>query len=238
MSASKPPRSSRHRHRRQHSIPPDPIDVLDATGPGGFYHHPGPYDATLLSRNLNPKYSPVAAVRDSNMKALRATPRDFITDSLTKHVPLQGTASIPPGGRDLHGDVMDYEDGADLMREEGAPGGAYKRWAGVSYHPNDLKGKGEPSYTIEEAQKSRRLHKLATSSSGTAASDSSYDLPPYRDHAGRSNPKSGDGPKGRQRSASEATPQYSHSSGLQPESGIKGLRKRLGSLRGRGRSGS
>lgn len=139
MSSSKAPSRS-SRHRRYRSIPPDPIDVLDNTSPAGVYHHGGPYDATLLSRNLNPKYSPLAAVRDSNMAALEATPREFVDDALTKHVPLQGTSSVPPGQRDLGGAVMRYEDGADMMREEGSHGGAYKRWPGlVSSTPRDTR---------------------------------------------------------------------------------------------------
>lgn len=62
------------------------------------------------------------------MEAIRATPREFIADSLNKHVPLQGTALIPSGARDMSGDVMEYEEGADLMREKDAAGGAYRRW--------------------------------------------------------------------------------------------------------------
>lgn len=73
-------------------------------------------------------YSPVEAVRESNNEALRATPREYIQDSLEKHVPLQGTAIIPPGMADMRGDTMNYEEGADLMREKDAPGGAYKRY--------------------------------------------------------------------------------------------------------------
>lgn len=118
--------------RRQQPI--DIIDTLDITGPGrGFmYHHDGPYDATLASRNRNKKYSPVEAVKDSNMEALRATPREYVQDSLIKHVPLQGTAVIPPGMRDLAGRTMDYQEGTDMMREGATNGNAsaYKRWAG------------------------------------------------------------------------------------------------------------
>jgi hypothetical protein len=84
-----------------------------------------------MSRNLEEKYSPLAAVRDSNMEAIRATPKEFIQDSLQKHVPLQGTATIPNGGYDLSGNPMTYSEGADLMREADAPGGAYKRWDGI-----------------------------------------------------------------------------------------------------------
>ncbi|EGO51678.1 hypothetical protein NEUTE1DRAFT_89292 [Neurospora tetrasperma FGSC 2508] len=144
--------------RRQQPI--DIIDTLDHTGPGrGFmYHHDGPYDATLASRNRNKKYSPVEAVKDSNMEALRATPHEYVQDSLIKHVPLQGTAVIPPGMRDLAGRTMDYQEGTDMMREGATNGNAsaYKRWAGYQYHPDDLKGKGEPSYTIEKQLKDHK----------------------------------------------------------------------------------
>jgi hypothetical protein len=123
-------RAAERAHRRGASThKTDVIDALDTIG--GTYHHGGPYDATLASRNINQKYSPVAAVQHTNEEAIRATPREFIQDSLEHHVPLQGTAVIPPGGIDPRGRVMDYEEGADLMREPDAPGGAYKRWADV-----------------------------------------------------------------------------------------------------------
>lgn len=121
----------RPRHRYLRAIPPDPIDVLDTTSPGGFYHHDGPYDAALRSRNLHPKSSPLAAVQDTNQAALDATPREFIVDSLQKKVPLQGTSSVLPGERDFGGRVMRYKDGTDMMREGGFEGGAYKRWAHI-----------------------------------------------------------------------------------------------------------
>lgn len=117
-----------HRHRKRISET-DTIDALDTIG--GAYHHGGPYDATLMSRNLDKKYSPVAAVEESNMEAIRATPRENIIDSLTKHVPLQGTSSIPSGSPDMSGRIMQYQEGADLMREPDAAGGAYKRWDGI-----------------------------------------------------------------------------------------------------------
>lgn len=137
-SAKRDTRAAERTHRRGASLHnTDVIDALDTIG--GTYHHGGPYDATLASRNVNKKYSPLAAVQRSNEEAIRATPREFIQDSLEHHVPLQGVAIIPPGGVDPRGRVMDYEEGADLMREEDAPGGAYKRWAEVvsSPAPND-----------------------------------------------------------------------------------------------------
>ncbi|RFU73609.1 hypothetical protein TARUN_8612 [Trichoderma arundinaceum] len=144
------------RHRKRISDT-DMIDALDTIG--GTYHHGGPYDATLLSRNLNQKYSPVAAVHDSNMEALRATPREYIIDSLQRHIPLQGTATIPSGTLDYSGSRMSYEEGPDLMREPDAPGGAFKRWDNIKYHPDDLKGKGEPSYTLEKDLKLKKRSK-------------------------------------------------------------------------------
>jgi hypothetical protein len=102
-----------------------------------LYHHEGPYDATLLSRNTSKNFSPIDAVRGSNAEALKATPKEHIKDALDKHVPLYGTATAPPGSRLISGEVMNYAEGADLMRETDAEGGAYKRWEGVvslSYH--------------------------------------------------------------------------------------------------------
>jgi len=114
---------------RRHMPGADTIDSLDKTlFGGGSYHHGGPYDATLMARNTNYKHSPVAATHHGNMEALRATPQEHIKDSLTKKVPLQGTAVIPPGMQGFDGKVMRYREGADLMREPDAPGGAYKRW--------------------------------------------------------------------------------------------------------------
>ncbi|KAM3468251.1 hypothetical protein MY5147_008120 [Beauveria neobassiana] len=143
-------RAADRRHRKRFSEA-DTIDLLDTIGP--TYHHDGPYDATLASRNVNPRYAPVEAVRDSNMAALRATPREFIQDALIHHRPLQGTATIPSGGVDASGNVLVYDEGADLMREPDAPGGAYRRYDFIDYHPDDLKGKGEPSFSIERDQK-------------------------------------------------------------------------------------
>jgi hypothetical protein len=104
----------------------DVIDRLDAAG-FARYHHEGPYDAASIARNKHVKYAPIEAVRESNEEALRATPRENITDAVTKHRPLEGVANIPPGMPDRFGRVLDYEEGADLQRE---PGGDYKRWPG------------------------------------------------------------------------------------------------------------
>ncbi|KAH7123681.1 hypothetical protein B0J11DRAFT_529632 [Dendryphion nanum] len=140
-----------HHLRKKNFTGADTIDRLDRTGM--TYHHEGPYDAANISRNLDWKHSPVAAVKDSNEEALRATPRENIVDAVNKHRPLEGVANIPPGMPDRLGRVLDYEEGADLQRE---PGGDYRRWPGQKYHPNDLKGKGEPSFSVD---KTRRDHK-------------------------------------------------------------------------------
>lgn len=152
-------RAADRSHKPRHVPETDTIDRLDTIG--GTYHHGGPYDATLASRNMRKKYSPVAAVQDSNEEAIRATPREYIQDSLQRHIPLQGIATIPSGETDMSGNIMRYQEGADLMREADAPGGAYKRWEGLIYHPDDLKGKSEPSYTIEKEAKERKRQGLA-----------------------------------------------------------------------------
>jgi hypothetical protein len=117
--------------KKKHLPGADTIDSLDRSVIGGAYHHEGPYDATLLARNTSYQSSPVEALRDSNAEALRATPRENIRDAVERHVPLQGTAVIPPGMAGIDGKPMHYEEGADLMREPDAPGGAYKRWEDV-----------------------------------------------------------------------------------------------------------
>lgn len=98
-----------HKTHRKRISGVDVIDSLDSV-PGGKYHHEGPFDATLLTRNLVPTASPVAAVADSNREALRATPKEHIRDSLAFHRPLDGTARVPPGIPDEYGRVYEYEE--------------------------------------------------------------------------------------------------------------------------------
>ncbi|KAK4147791.1 uncharacterized protein C8A04DRAFT_24344 [Dichotomopilus funicola] len=162
-------------HRRQQ--PSDPIDTLDHTGPvpGATYHHGGPFDATLKERNLNKKYAPVDAVKETNMEALKATPVEYVQDSLVKHVPLQGTAVVPPGMQDVGGRTMEYQEGADLMREEDAEGGPYKRWDHVRYRDDDYKGKGEPAFSYDQA---RREKKATTAPHAAEAGTVYYEMQP------------------------------------------------------------
>ncbi|KAF2132563.1 hypothetical protein P153DRAFT_363866 [Dothidotthia symphoricarpi CBS 119687] len=144
-----------HHLRKKNFAGADIIDRLDMSGLGiPSYHHEGPYDAANISRNTSKKYSPIAAVRDSNREALRATPRENITDAVRRHRPLEGVATVPSGIPDQFGRVLHYKEGTDLQREPGVD--AYKRWPGVDYHPDDLKGKGEPSYTIEKQLKGHK----------------------------------------------------------------------------------
>ncbi|KAI9764993.1 MAG: hypothetical protein M1840_007915 [Geoglossum simile] len=141
-------RAYRSPHLQRTQLPgPDMVDWLDGTGM--LYHHEGPYDATLLARNTSPANSPVAAVRRSNEEALKATPREKIKDALERHRPLDGVADVRSGASDFLGRRLEYEEGPDLMVEEGK----YKRWPGVEYLPEDLKGKGEPSFTAEKSRK-------------------------------------------------------------------------------------
>lgn len=102
--------------------------------------------------------SPIEAVSSTNEEALKATPRDMIKDSIEKHRPLDGVAMVPPGQVDRHGNSYNYQEGTDMMIENNPEGGAYKRWPGVKYLPDDLKGKGEPSYSLEKALKDHKLH--------------------------------------------------------------------------------
>ena len=72
--------------------------------------------------------SPIEAVRRTNEEALKATAPEKIQDSLKKHRPLDGVAIVPPGMEDMNGRIYNYEEGTDMMIENG---GNYKRWSGV-----------------------------------------------------------------------------------------------------------
>ncbi|EHY53921.1 hypothetical protein HRR83_004563 [Exophiala dermatitidis] len=151
--------ADRARHAtKKHHIPPDIIDNLDHSG-GAAWHHGGPYDATLYARNnsSNPISSPVAAVAESNAETLKATPKEKIIDSVVRHRPLDGVAVYPPGSQDPMGNKYSYEEGDNMMIAADPEGGAYKRWPGIQYDPEDVKGKGEPSYSIEKALKEHHI---------------------------------------------------------------------------------
>ena len=118
--------AQRSPHLRKGSLPHvDQVDSLDRIV-GSMYHHEGPYDAALASRNSNPRASPLAALENSNLQALRATPMEHIMDSLHCHRPLDGVASVPPHSPDRYGRLYDYEE-IDVVKEAG---GDYKKYTG------------------------------------------------------------------------------------------------------------
>lgn len=128
-------RDSKKAHRsphlnKRHLPGADMIDRLDPTS-ARPYHHEGPYDAALLARNnpADPDHSPLAALKDSNAEAIKATPRENIRDAVEKHRPLDGTALIPPGEPDEMGRTLNYEEGENELND-----GVYKRYPGVVSH--------------------------------------------------------------------------------------------------------
>ena len=180
--------ADRMRHAtRKHHIRPDSIDKLDDSAVGS-YHHGGPYDATLFARN-NSKGGPLDALQSTNAEALKATPHEKVIDSVRGHRPLDGTASYAPGQMDRNGHIYNYEAGENMMTDLNPGGGAYKRWPGVEYHKDDIKGKGEPSYSLEKALKESSLEEktgvdgIEMKSQNRSRSGSGAVNEPYRDDA-------------------------------------------------------
>lgn len=118
-------RRSPHLNKR-HLPGPDTIDRLDNVN--GKYHHEGPYDAALLARNTSWDSSPLAALKDSNAEAIKATPEETLRDALERHRPIDNVAIIPPGMTDRFGRTYDYEEGDDMMIYNG---GNFRRWPGI-----------------------------------------------------------------------------------------------------------
>ena len=116
--------------KKKHLPGPDTIDQLDPAIGGRAYHHEGPYDAALLARNNSFGISPVAALETTNAEALKATAPENVRDAVERHKPLDGVAQVPSGLPDRFGRTLHYEEGADLMHEDGPDGPGYKRWAG------------------------------------------------------------------------------------------------------------
>ncbi|KAL9105721.1 MAG: hypothetical protein Q9227_009161 [Pyrenula ochraceoflavens] len=141
--------------KKSHHIHADSIDQLDNIG-GAAYHHEGPFDATYASRNRSFFSSPLEAVAGSTEETLKATPRERVMDSVRGHRPLDGVAAIPNGYTDREGRVFRYQEGENMMIDINPEGGPYKRWPGVKYTPEDIKGKGEPSYSVEKALKDHK----------------------------------------------------------------------------------
>ncbi|KAL8909830.1 MAG: hypothetical protein Q9171_004854 [Xanthocarpia ochracea] len=218
-----------HHLRKQQHHGADSIDQLDIAG--GAYHHEGPFDAVSLARNRGYKNSPIEAVARTNAEALRATPGEKILDALKKHRPLDGVATVPPGQADREGRVYKYEEGTNLMIEDG---GNYKRWPGIKYLPEDVKGKGEPSYSIE---KSLKEHKQGARDHRRIMSEGqpAYEMvPPTRRTSARPDLQARSSSYGNANTNSERQQRYSdweRERERPRSSGGGGLRKRFGSLR-------
>jgi len=143
--------------KRRHQPGADLIDRLDPGVGGKTYHHEGPFDAALLARNSSYDSSPIAALKTSNEETIKATPEEKVRDAIEKHKPLEGVADIPSGQMDRFGRTYNYEEGADLQHEPTEDGPGLGRWGGQDYHPEDLKGKGEPHFSLDRAM---RAHKI------------------------------------------------------------------------------
>ena len=113
--------------RARKQIPRDSIDKLDDIL--GSYHHEGPFDATLASRQI-PGRAPVEAVKLGNSLALAATPNAYVQKSLSAHEPLDGTGMVP-SGRTLAGQNFNYDE-EDVERQ-----GGMGRWPDVEYAGSD-----------------------------------------------------------------------------------------------------
>lgn len=149
-----------HHLRKKNFQGADVIDRLDKTGVSR-YHHEGPYDAASIARNRDKKYSPVEAVRESIEEALKATPRENIQDSVDRHRPLEGVATVPPGMEDKFGRVYNYEEGTDMQRDP-LNKGDYKRVPGVvrlTLLSLSLRSEANlPRNTIQMISKARASH--------------------------------------------------------------------------------
>ncbi|RMZ90465.1 hypothetical protein DV736_g2315, partial [Chaetothyriales sp. CBS 134916] len=219
--------ADRSRHStRKHHIRPDSIDSLDDAGPAA-YHHGGPYDSTLFARN-NSANSPLDALADSNAEALKATPYEKIIDSVRGHRPLDGVATYAPGETDRNGHTYEYEQGDNMMIADGAGGGPYKRWPGIQYHPDDIKGKGEPSYTIEKALKESSLENKAKDQDGIEMTSNHHHRNRHHRHSeqGRRQSRSGQSSGG----AMATTALEDAGQAPQRSGSFKALRRRIGSL--------
>jgi len=152
-------KASRSPHlRRQHLPGADTIDRLDPAVGGRAYHHEGPYDAALQGVNrMDKKHAPIAALESSNQEAIKATPAENVKDAVERHKPLDGVAVVPPGQPDRLGRTYNYEEGTDMMREGTGDDPGYKRWHGVEYLPEDLKGKSEPTFSLDRAMKAHKI---------------------------------------------------------------------------------
>ncbi|EGP87637.1 unnamed protein product [Zymoseptoria tritici ST99CH_1E4] len=217
-------KAARSPHLNKRHLPgPDTIDRLDPALGGKPYHHEGPYDAALMSRNNNPKYAPIAALQETNQEAIKATPQENIRDALERHQPLDGVAIVPPGVPDRFGRTYEYEEGADLMHEDNPDGPGYKRWPGKDYDKNDLKGKSEPAYSLD-----RHLRKTSLNDNGIEMSDRSN----KKDHRDPVELAGGESKYVDMEFAKTNDHDAGGNAGVQRSGSLRaGLKKRIGSLR-------
>lgn len=170
-------KAARSPHLNKRHLPgADSIDKLDPTINKVPYHHEGPYDAALLSRNRDSQTAPIAALADSNREALKAVAPENIKDSLDKHKPLDGFASVPPGESDKLGHTYNYEEGDNelLGYNDNPGGGPYKRYDGIvslsisrahqpllthiqEYDKDDTHGQG-PTFILDRALRTHEIH--------------------------------------------------------------------------------
>ncbi|GAO51283.1 hypothetical protein G7K_5388-t1 [Saitoella complicata NRRL Y-17804] len=122
---------SQQRHTRN---PSDQIDMLDSSlfgvvkKGGRPLHHSGPYDAAMKPEVLE-------ATALGNQLALEATPQRNIEEAIQNHVPLDGTAAIPPG---VGG--MTYTE-QDIEQDEGLG-----QYPGVTYDSGDTERRGQGNW--------------------------------------------------------------------------------------------
>jgi hypothetical protein len=209
------------------------IDRLDPAIGGRAYHHEGPYDAALLSRNRDAKTAPLKALETSNEEALKATPRENIRDAVERHKPLDGVAIVPPGEQDRFGRRYNYEEGADLMHEASSGDAGYKRWPGKDYDPDDLKGESEPNFSLDRALRAHTINE-----NGIEMDDRSHLMKDYRQREregtlDRRDPVEIAGGEGNyaDMQIAAAAKQDGDVEPAVKKSGHESLRKRIGSLR-------
>ncbi|CCG84355.1 protein of unknown function [Taphrina deformans PYCC 5710] len=135
--------------RARKTIPRDGIDNLDNIL--GSYHHEGPFDATLASRQI-PGRAPVEAVKYGNSLALSATPSQNVRHSLQNHEPLDGT-SRHASGSVVAGQRFNYDE-EDVERDAGRG-----RWPEVEYAGSNDGGEFRDDLGDYDVRNSNRLNK-------------------------------------------------------------------------------
>nr|POF13035.1 hypothetical protein CFP56_10183 [Quercus suber] len=230
-------KANRSPHLNKRHLPgADLVDRLDPALGGRAYHHEGPFDAALLSRNTDPKTAPINALETSNAEALKATPRENVRDAVEHHKPLDGVAVVPPGGTDRFGRTYNYQEGADVMHERGEDEG-YKRWAGETYDKDDLKGQSEPGFSLDRAMQAHKIDENGIEMEDRAALMKDYHKAEREGTLDKRDPVVIAGDESKYNDAYYANSRDNDAArmgGIGPSSSIKeGIKKRIGSLRHR-----